>query len=88
MINYQETSREAWEAFVPHRAKLDRQIMESLRDAGAEGLMCFEIEKMTGRSHQAVSANLSRLKNRGLVKPTGACGKTAANRRAMKWTVA
>jgi predicted transcriptional regulator len=85
---YQETSREAWRSFIPHSAQLDTQIMEAVEAAGAGGIMCQEIEAASGRSHQAVSANLSRLAARGFVVPTGSFGKTSSGRKAIKWMVA
>jgi DNA-binding transcriptional regulator GbsR (MarR family) len=85
---YRETSREAWEAFVPHSAKLDRQIMETLVAAGKDGITCQEIEEKTGRDHQAVSANLRRLAIRDLVKATKLRGTTKSGRKAIKWVAA
>ena len=86
--NYAETSRWAWEDAVSHGASLDRALMNTLQGAGPDGLTCEEIERITGRKHQASSANLSRLAARGLVVHTGKYGKTSANRQAKKWTLA
>lgn len=83
---YQETSREAWRAFVPVSNFLDTQIMETLQ-ASWVGLTCEQIEDITGRKHQAVSGNLSRLKNRGLVRPSGRFGKTRGGRKAIIWVI-
>lgn len=87
MTNYQDTSREAWRTFIPFSRQLDTQIMEALQGS-ASGMTCEEIERTTGRKHQAVSANLSRLKDAGLVMASGRYGKTAANRKAIIWVVA
>ena len=68
-------------------AELDRAIMGAMAsraDPGA-GITCQEIETLTGRSHQSVSANLRHLVEDGLVEPTGAFGVTQSGRRAMTW---
>ena len=84
-MNYQETSREALLSILPHLTKLDAEIMDALERAGEDGLTCDQIERVTGRKHQAVSANLTRLKDRGWIVASGRFGKTAANRKAIIW---
>ncbi|HEX8838190.1 MAG TPA: hypothetical protein VF748_14710 [Candidatus Acidoferrum sp.] len=70
-MHYQETSREAWENFVPHSAKLDRLIMEQIYAAGTHGVACFKIEAAIARKHEAVSGNLRHLVEKGLVEDSG-----------------
>lgn len=84
-MHYQDTSREAWESFLPKSAALDRAIMAALDAAGNSGLICQEIENQINRSHQAVSGNLRHLVEKGLVKSTVLRGKTESGRRAIKW---
>lgn len=84
---YRPTSRQAWESMIGPCAELDRAIMGAMAsraDPGA-GITCQEIETLTGRSHQSVSANLRHLVEDGLVEPTGAFGVTQSGRRAMTW---
>lgn len=83
---YRDTSREAWESFLPVSAALDRAIMAALDVmGGSEGLTCQEIEGLIERSHQAVSGNLRHLVERGLVLDSGRHGKTDSGRKAIKW---
>lgn len=84
-IDYRETSREAWESFLPLSAVLDRLIMGCLDLAGPGGLTCDAIELDLGRSHQAVSGNLRHLVEKRLVVESGHYGKTRTGRRAIKW---
>ncbi len=83
-MEYQPTSRDAWESFVPVSAHLDRAILAAL---GTEPMICQHIEDRTGRTHQAVSGNLRHLVERGLVTASGAFGKTTSGRRAIKWQI-
>lgn len=83
-IDYQDTSREAWRSFLPVSAELDRLILGAISDAGAEGIICEQIEERIGRSHQAVSGNLRHLVEKGYVVDTGELGKTRSNRPAMR----
>lgn len=81
--HYQPTSRDAWKSFLPESADLDRGICAAL-EAGDK--TCQEVEAATGRSHQAVSANLRHLVEKGVVESVpGVFGKTASGRRAMVW---
>jgi len=83
---YRDTSREAWESFLPVSAELDRAIMGALDAAKHGGLTCEEIEKLLDRKHQAVAGNLSHLVNKhGLVKATKMRGLTSSGRKAIKW---
>lgn len=84
-MTYQETSREAYHAFKPHWTQMDATIIEALRDGP---LTCDQIEQKTGRKHQAVSGNVTRLVKKGVVVNTGEFGRTSANRRAIIWALA
>ena len=85
---YRDTSRDAWEQFLPVSAELDRSIMAALDGAQTNGLICQQIETILKRQHQAVSANLRHLVERGFVKPTRLRGLTTSNRKAIKWVAA
>ena len=85
MINYQETSREAWRSFLPDSAKLDRLIMKSLEDLGE--VTCQRIEGYIDRDHQAVSGNLRHLVEKNLVEDSGRRGKTRSGRSAILWRI-
>jgi hypothetical protein len=84
-INYQETSREAFDSFQPESGTLDAQILAVLLEAGKDGLIDQEIEIRLGRSHQAVSGNRRHLVERKLVCETRLRGQTSSGRRAIKW---
>ena len=82
---YQPIERQVWDTQISLGARLDRAIMGAIEAAGAVGITCQDIELKTERSHQAVSANLRRLVERGLVEASGNYGLTHARRRAIKW---
>ena len=85
-MNYQDTSREAWES---HDAEtLDGQILRAIGNAPRDGIICDDIERVIGRSHQATSGNLRHLVENGLVVASGEYGLTRTGRRAMKWVLA
>lgn len=86
-IAYKHTSREAYEGFMPVSGELDLAIIAAIREAGPGGIICEHIERAIGRKHQAVSGNLRHLVERGHVKHNGQYGKTASNRKAMKWVL-
>ena len=82
---YRDTSKDAWESFLPVSAELDRAIMRELDSAGADGLICEQIETQLNRKHSAVSGNLRHLVENGFVHPTKLRGLTSSNRKAIKW---
>ena len=69
-MNYRETSRQAWKAFLPVSAVLDYAIMESVARS-PDGLTDIEIEQRTGRKHQSVSANRRHLVENGYLEDSG-----------------
>ncbi len=71
----------AWQSIQHCLSEIDEQIVTILDSGPSRGMMSHEIEKVTGRSHQSVSANLSRLRQRGIVAECGK-GKTPSNRHA------
>lgn len=82
---YQDTSREAWEAFQSHLASTDRTIVQLLRSSG--GLYSEAIEEQTGLKHQTVSAQLRHLCEAGIVYATGERARTRSGRKAIVWRV-
>ena len=84
-MEYQETSREAWESFIPVSATLDRQILETL--SSSAGATCQEVEKRTGRSHQAVSGNLRHLVERDVVRNSERRRPVDSGRSAIVWEI-
>lgn len=86
-MEYQETSRAAWQEFVPVSAELDYQICQELDKAGPQGLSDADIEERIQRSHQSVSANRRHLVERGVVKATKLRGKTKSGRAAILWVL-
>ena len=87
-IAYQSTSRAAWESFQAVSGELDQKILGVLARRGADGATCNEIEQEIGRTHQAVSGNLTHLGERGLAVKTDMRGVTASGRPAIKWVLA
>jgi predicted transcriptional regulator len=88
-IIYRPTSRAALEEMRPHMGELDRLIVEAIENSGPDGITCEAIEEKIGRSHQAVSGNLSHLVNRDkVVRDSGQSGLTRSGRKAVKWVIA
>lgn len=86
---YQQTSREAYQGFGGAvSGALDSLIVEALNRAGPEGLTCEAIELAIGRTHQAVSGNLRHIVERGIIRDSGAKGKTSSGRSAILWVLA
>jgi len=85
-MGYQETSREAYEAAKPKMPSLKSQITKMLLLNGPS--TCDELELLLERSHQSVSAQLTGMKNDGLIEDSGERGKTSSGRSAIKWNVA
>ena len=85
---YRSTSRAARTSFAAHSKKLDDLIIEALDAAARDGLICQEIETVIAREHQAVSANLRHLVERGRVMETALRGVTRSGRSAIKWVLA
>jgi predicted ArsR family transcriptional regulator len=81
-IKYQDTSREAWAAFLPHSGTIDALIVGSLRDGPKT---CFDIEDDIDQPHQTVSGNLRHLVERGLVEDSGARGVSPRGRTVIVW---
>lgn len=86
---YQETSREAHKQHKrEHKGKLDQAILDALRDAGADGLTCLELERIVRYPHQSVSGNLRHLVVDGIVENSGTTRLVeGASRRAIVWRI-
>ena len=81
-----ETSLQAWDRWQGKAsAELDGQILKALWLAGAQGLMCWQIEERIGRTHQAVSGNMTHLAERGGVVCTDRRGRTPRGYGAYYW---
>ena len=87
MANYIPAPREAWQKHLSPTSKLDPLIMEAIAESGETGITSQDIETKINRPHQAVSANLSRLAQRGLIEHSGGYGYTASGRRAKQWRI-
>jgi len=74
-----QTSIEAAEAIAPHLSHLEGVVLACLSHGGAT---CDEIERLTGLTHQTVSARLAELTQRGLVAPSGQTRVTRSGRGA------
>ena len=86
-MNYQDTSRDAFQEFKPVSGRLNQEIMRALRDH-PDGITCQAIEVYIRRDHQAVSANLRHLVEKGHAEASGRYGTTRSGRKAILWVVA
>ena len=53
--------------------------------AGADGLICEEVESKTGLRHQTASARVKELSQKGLIVDKGIRRPTKSNRGAIVW---
>jgi len=83
-MRYQETSREALEAFAPVSAELDLAIVQAI-EASPDGLCDWEIEEKIGRLHQAVSGNRRHLVERGVIVDSGRKRVKPNGRKTIVW---
>lgn len=86
MSKYTPTPREVWQRYVSPKSLLDPLIMDVIEASGEEGIISQDVEAKIGRSHQAVSANITRLAQRGLIE-IGGYGRTVSGMRARKWRI-
>lgn len=59
-----------------------RQVYDCVVGAGAEGLLCEEVENKTGLRHQTVSARLRELVDAGLLRERPIRRPTSSGRKA------
>ena len=85
MENYQHTSRQAFFAMLSNETRMDAEILALAYEFGEEGFTCSQLEARTNRTHQSVSANITRLKDKGRLEDTGRRGRTDSNRPAIIW---
>ena len=83
-----QTSLAAARSIEPHVARLERQVMTALSEAGDKGLCDHELEKVTGLQHTTASARRRELVLKGLVVETGERRTTPSGRSAKAWRVA
>lgn len=83
-----QTSLEAARSIEPHVARLERQVMTALSEAGEKGLCDHELEQVTGLQHTTASARRRELVLKGLVVETGERRATPSGRSAKAWRVA
>ena len=84
-MGYQETSLAAFEAAKPKMPSLRAQITKELLLKGPT--TCDDLEKLLGRTHQSVSAQLTIMKKEGAIEDSGERGTTSSGREAIKWIV-
>lgn len=83
-----QTSLDAARSMEPHVARLERQVMTALAEAGDTGLCDHELERVTGLQHTTASARRRELVIKGLVVETGARRATPSGRSAKAWRLA
>lgn len=71
----------------PGLAPLARRVLETVIRAGALGMTCDEIERVTGLPHQSASARVHELERARLIVNSGRTRATRAGRRARVWVV-
>lgn len=87
MIEYRDTSRDAWDSFDAVSGDLDREILVTIRRHHPAGITCDAIEVAIDRKHQSVSGNLRHLVERGLVEDSGERALIRSGRTAILWVL-
>lgn len=72
---YQLTSREAWEAVRDSFGPVDLKITAAIEAHGA--MTSWQIEERIGECHQTVSAQISHMLEKNILRRTGERGPTA-----------
>jgi hypothetical protein len=86
VIKMQQTSLDTWDEWRGKpSAQLDGEILRTLWAAGPTGMMCWQIEMVVGRTHQAVSGNMTHLARDGGIVRTDRKGKTPRGYTAYYW---
>lgn len=77
-----QTSIDAYHS-VDH--KTIRQLLLSILNDRPCGLTCDQLETITRRSHQTVSASLHAIRKKGLIEDSGERRPTRSGRQAIVW---
>lgn len=83
--NGTDTSRAAAESVTAHVPRLEQMVLDSVAAAGPDGRTCYEVEFMTGLSHQTASARITSLSRRGALVDSGQRRLTITGRKAIVW---
>lgn len=81
---YQDTSREAWEAFQELMGPTDAAITRCIRDSGT-GLCSEGVELALGMKHQTVSAQIRHMVEAGVLYDSGRRVTVTSGRKAIVW---
>lgn len=79
------TSNDAAAAMKRDSSRLRRLVFRLIERHG--GLTCQEVERMTGISHETISARIWELHTRGWLRDSGKTRRTEARRKAIVWAV-
>ena len=80
---HQATSREAWRSVQAHLGPMDARIVATIH---ARGMATADaIEVVTGLKHQTVSAQITHLRDAGVIVDSGTKGRTRSGRAAIQW---
>jgi hypothetical protein len=82
-----ETSERAAESMEAHADTLRGRCMTCIRDAGASGATCDEVEEALGGVHQSISARIRELVQLRLIYDTGLTRLTRSGRDARVYAV-
>jgi hypothetical protein len=66
-----DTSRDAYGSMQPHVERLEAMVFVEIKRSGSYGACSFEIEERLGMIHQTISARITGLKRKGLIRPNG-----------------
>ena len=83
MNRYQPTSREAWDSVQEALPEIDRAILRAIRYF--KGATCWQVEQALNLSHQTVSAQITHMRDGGMLCDTGRRGLTGSGRNAIIW---
>lgn len=79
-----DTSRQAAQSIARHVTRLASEVLEYIQ---AKPRTCWEIEVVSGMSHQTVSARVRELNLKGRIRDSGERRPTGSGRAAIVWAV-
>ncbi len=77
-----DTSTEAAQRAMPRAGSDALMVFMAIRERGARGATCDELEESLQMQHQTCSARINGLVRKGLVKDSGECRQTRSGRPA------
>lgn len=80
-----DTSKQAAESVKPCTGTLRARVLGFIADRGEYGMICDELEALSGLMHQTASARVNELMKLGAIRDSGRRRKTRSGRKATVW---